>query len=101
MDTHTRSSIAKFLIQSGYLDQFIEQALQNLRDAVLLANDSDLVARRREFVGAEQGLFEIAIIDSQDQRLAHLWDEEDGEDTVCGYCSVEKVHHYIRKISQL
>lgn len=54
MDTHTRSSIAKFLIQSGYLDQFIEQALQNLRDAVLLANDSDLVARRREFVGAKQ-----------------------------------------------
>ena len=72
------------------------------RARVVFKNGYQLSIIRGPFTyGAEQGLFEIAIMDSQDQMLAHLWDEEDGEDTVCGYCSVEKVHHYIRKISRL
>ena len=72
------------------------------RARVVFKNGYQLSIIRGPFTyGAELGLFEIAIMDSQDQMLAHLWDEEDGEDTVCGYCSAEKVHHYIRKISQL
>ena len=80
----------------SYGDSYVARA------RVIFKNGYQLSIIRGPFTyGAELGLFEIAIMNSQDQRLAHLWDEEDGEDTVCGYCSVEKVHHYIRKISQL
>lgn len=50
----TKSSVAKMLIQTGYLDEYIHAALQMLRDGVLSATDETLVARRREFLGAQQ-----------------------------------------------
>ena len=52
--------------------------------------------------GSESNLFEIAIMDWYGEMSDLLWDEEDDRDnTVCGHCSVEKVHHYIKKVSQL
>lgn len=52
--------------------------------------------------GSESNLFEIAIMDWYGEMSNLLWDEEDDTgDTVCGYCSVEKVQHYIKKVSQL
>ena len=52
--------------------------------------------------GSESNLFEIAIMDWYGEMSDLLWDEEDDRgDTVCGFCSVEKVYHYMKKISRL
>lgn len=52
--------------------------------------------------GSESGLFEIAIIDPAGEMSASLWDDEDDNDSsVCRHCSVEKVKHYMKKVSQL
>lgn len=52
--------------------------------------------------GSESNLFEIAIMDWHGDMSNLLWDEEDDkDDIVCGFCSVEKVYHYMKKVSQL
>lgn len=99
-------SVPQFNLESEIKDQIerVEDCSDSYcaRARVVFKNGYQLSIIRGPFTyGAELGLFEIAIMNSQDQMLAHLWDEEDGEATVCGFCSVEKVHHYIRKISQL
>ena len=50
--------------------------------------------------GGHQSLFEIAIIDSEGHWCPELYDEDDQGDDILGYCSVEKVKHYINKIGK-
>jgi len=51
--------------------------------------------------GGERGLFEIAPIHKDTGMDGSLFDYTDRSDMVLGYCSVEKVHHYIKKIGLL
>ncbi|MDD1626887.1 MAG: hypothetical protein LUQ26_05340 [Methylococcaceae bacterium] len=48
--------------------------------------------------GGEQGLFEIAALDRNDDWFPELWDEEDAGDCVLGYCDIDKVNHYIQRL---
>lgn len=50
----------------------------------------------------EKGTFEIAIMNNKGEFTPELFDDDDknGED-VCGWCSTEKVKHYIQKISNI
>lgn len=53
METYTKTAIAKLLVQTGYLDEFIEGGLQILRDGVLETTDDMLIAKRQEYRGAQ------------------------------------------------
>jgi hypothetical protein len=51
--------------------------------------------------GGDDNLFEIAPFTKEGSMTDELFDEEDSGDTVLGYCDIEKVNHYILKISSL
>lgn len=53
MDTFTRTSVAKLLIQTGFLDMYLQESLKLLSDAVLQASDDELVKKRNEYNGAK------------------------------------------------
>ena len=51
--------------------------------------------------GGDEGLFEIAIFSPDGEMNGDLFDEYDRGDDVLGYCSAEKVKHYINKLSNM
>lgn len=51
--------------------------------------------------GGDQGLYEIAPINPANALDGSLFDEEDQGDDVLGYCDLEKINHYVRKLAYL
>lgn len=51
--------------------------------------------------GGDDGLFEIALINQQQELDGSLFDEGDRVDDVLGYCDLEKINHYVRKLAYL
>lgn len=94
LDTDTINQIAKIENRS---DPYISRLRIYFKNGLQLS-----VIQGAYTYGSESNLFEIAIMDWHGEMLDSLWDDEDDRgDTVCGHCSVEKVHHYIKKVSQL
>lgn len=56
------------------------------------------VIRGKYTYGGSKGLFEIAILDSDGSFRRDMLEPEDQVDDVLGWCSVEKVRLYIRKV---
>ena len=51
--------------------------------------------------GVDQGLYEIAPFNKMGEMDGSLFDTEDQGDNVRGYCNVEKVKYYLKKIGSL
>lgn len=51
--------------------------------------------------GKDENLMEIAIFDWDGEFCPHLFDVEDTDEDVLGYCDKPKVSHYIDKIGRL
>lgn len=72
------------------------------RARVKLKNGYELSVIRGQYsYGGEQGLFEIAPFNLKGEMDGSLFDEDDQGDDVCGYCDVEKVNHYLKKLGTL
>lgn len=50
---------------------------------------------------SESAPYEIAPFDCEGNMDGDLFDEDDKGDDVCGYCTPEKVLHYIKKIGRM
>ena len=58
------------------------------------------IIRGRYSYGGNSGLFEIAPMRHNGEWAPELFDEEDQQDDVLGWCSVERVTYYINKVSK-
>lgn len=51
--------------------------------------------------GGPEGLFEIAPLHPNGESGGDLFDEQDQGDDVLGYCGLERINHYMRKLAYL
>jgi hypothetical protein len=93
----------------GWLEKytFIEK-IEDLSDdfitrmRIVFKNNKQLsIVKGFSTYGNNQGLFEIAPFNENEEMDGSLFDEEDKGDNVLGYCDVEKVYYYIKKIGLL
>lgn len=70
----TRGSLAKELIHSGFLDEFMSLALDDQANLVLAASDEELVKTRNQYQGAEifSRLLKLKIEEFMIQENPHL-----------------------------
>jgi len=88
------------LIQTNYVES-VEDTSNSFMQAMRIKFKNGLqlsIVRGKYTYGGDQGLYEIAILDKNDEFNDSLFDEEDQADTVLGYCDKDKVNHYINKI---
>jgi len=71
------------------------------RASVAFSNGYTLSIIRGQYShGGSEGLYEIAIINPNNEMDGSLFDEEDQGDDVLGWCTEDKVMHYINKIAK-
>lgn len=95
--------IFKGLLCNQYIDHVEDRSDDNTKRArVFFKNGLELsVIRGVWSYGGDEGLFEIAPFNIQGEMDGSMFDDEDAGDDVCGYCTPEKVQHYIKKIGSM
>lgn len=72
------------------------------RVRVTFANRYSLsIIRGEGSYGGSDGYFEIAPLDQEGHMDGSLFDEDDQGDDVLGWCDLNKVNHYMRKLAHL
>ena len=70
------------------------------RVRIVFKNGYALSVIRGEYAcGGSEGLFEIALLNLEGKLDGSLLDEDDQGDTVLGYCTLDKVAHYAKKLA--
>ena len=91
------------LLGEGFIDSVEDASDESMKRArVHFKNGYQLsIIQGPSSYGGPEGLYEISPINKAGCLDGDLLDEEDQGDDVCGYCEVDKVDHYIRKIGGL
>lgn len=99
--------MSRFFLVPESIEQFIAGVEDRSNEvmkrvAITFKNGYSLSIIRGEYsYGGPTGLFEIAVIDTNGELNGSLLDEDDQGDSVLGYCTPEKVTHYVSKIAHL
>ncbi|MBV1928682.1 MAG: hypothetical protein KUG81_04140 [Gammaproteobacteria bacterium] len=77
-------------------DSFVSRIRVNFKNGYGLS-----IIRGHGSHGADEGLFEIAPVNKDDELDGRLFDAEHKGDSVLGHCDINILNHYINKIGTL